>query len=363
MSALTAAQSADRLFRRWLDLLAGGRLAPAEAVGGKYPALIPALQARITDCLAGRAADLDAALWDAPAAAETLPAPPDVPGYRFIEHLGRGGMGRVWRAHHEYELPYALKVARTDRLSAAGLVRFHAEVRAARPVDHPHVVPVLDAGWCSEIPYFVMPLYPASLKDRLADYPADPPAAVRLMAAVAEGVGAVHARGLVHRNLRPANVLLTADGVPQVGDFGLALTVGDHPVPPAALPPRPAAETAAARAYLAPEQAAGLDHLANPRWDVFALGVMLHELLTGHRPRSSDAPAQLLNPAGPDNLPPARFRPGLEPALGRIVRTCLARAEADRYPDGSAVAAALRTWLATHRPAPPAPKRGWFNLG
>ena len=109
---------------------------------------------------------------------------------------------------------------------------------------------------------------------------------------------------------------------------------------------------------MAPEQAAGLVHLANPKWDVFALGVMLHELLTGHRPPSSDAPERLLNPAGPDNPSPTHFRPGLEPALARIVRTCLTRSEADRYPDGAAAAAALRTWLAVHSAA--APRPGWW---
>ena len=362
MSAPTPSQSADRLFRRWLDLLASGRLATAADVAGGHPTLVPVLQARITDCLAGRAADLDATLWDGPAGTDTLPAPPDIPGYRFIEHLGRGGMGHVWLVQDEFDLPYALKIARTDRLSAAGLVRFHAEVRAMREVEHPYVVPVRDAGWCLEIPYFLMPVYPASLKDRLAEYQADPAKAVRLMAAVAEGVGALHARRLVHRDLKPANVLLTADGVPQVSDLGLAMAVGDHPVAPAALPPRESVSPTAAgtRAYMAPEQAAGLVHLANPKWDVFALGVMLHELLTGHRPRSSDAPEQLLNPAEPDHLPLARFRPGLEPSLDRIVRTCLARSEADRYPDGSAVASALRTWLAVHRPAAAAPRQTWW---
>jgi hypothetical protein len=96
---------------------------------------------------------------------------------------------------------------------------------------------------------------------------------------------------------------------------------------------------------MAPEQAAGLNHLAGPAWDVWALGVMLHELLTGQPPRSSAAPERLLRPTEPDNPPPTKIRPTLDPRLSAIVRRCLARDPADRYPDGAAVAADLRGWL------------------
>src|SRR5262249_28666992 len=156
--------------------------------------------------------------------------------------------------------------------------------------------PVDYYGEHNDTPYFLAPVYPASLKDRLAEYQADPVRAVRLMAGVADGVGFLHAKGYVHRDLKPGNVLLTADGEARVSDLGLAKSIGDDPsasghgpAPWASGDTKPTgarrAQTAVGmavgtRAYMAPEQAAGLVHLANPRWDVFALGVMLHELFT-----------------------------------------------------------------------------------
>ena len=168
-----------------------------------------------------------------------------------------------------------------------------------------------------------------------------------------DGVGHLHAGGFVHRDLKPSNILLTADGRPAVSDFGLIKGLGDSDPGTPDVGPVGSAETNATgagrshtvagmvlgtRRSLAPDQAAGHNHQAGPAWDVWALGVMLHELLTGQPPRSSDAPERLLNTVEPDNPPPTRVKPGLDPRLSRVVKKCLARDAADRYPNGSAVA-------------------------
>src|SRR5262249_7063719 len=123
------------------------------------------------------------------------------------------------------------KLVRSDRLSAAASERFRAEGLAMSRLSHPHLVPIIHFDIFNERPYFLMKPYPASLKDRLADYQADPNAAVRLMAAVAEGVGHLHDCGYVHRDLKPGNVLLDDQGNPAVSDFGLVKSLAEDSIP------------------------------------------------------------------------------------------------------------------------------------
>jgi hypothetical protein len=299
--------------------------------------------------------------------------PPELPDLTVLGRLGGGGMGVVYRVRDPLDREFALKLARRDHLSERGRERFLEEAKAMRDLDHPHVARVhayriTPAGQ----PYFLMPIYPGSLADRLAEFQADPQKAVRLMAAVADGVGHLHAKGFIHRDLKPHNILLDADGRPAVSDFGLVKSLSESGggdaglvgAAPGSGETRPSGgrrsntRTGAVlgtRRYMAPEQAAGLTHLASPRWDVWALGVVLHELLVGEPPRSSWSPERLLDPNEPDNPPPAHLKPGLDPGLERVIRKCLARDPKERYADGNEVATALRTW----RPRRVRPWRAW----
>ncbi|HKB02645.1 MAG TPA: serine/threonine-protein kinase, partial [Gemmataceae bacterium] len=321
MTDIATRPSVDELFQKWKQFLDAGQFTTATGVAAGHPDLIDPLQRRINDYLSARAADLDATLTAEPEPREPSGRSHIPAEYTVVRHLGHGGMGDVWQVRDELNREFALKVARADRLSEAGQARIMDEMRAMARLDHPHVARIHHYGRQDGIPYFLMPVYPASLKDRLAEYQADPAAAARLMAAVAEGVGHLHAAGLVHRDLKPGNVLLDASGRPAVSDLGLVKTIGDDssangPVAPGSggSETRPsgakrsrtvAGTVLGTRSYMCPEQAAGLTHLANPRWDVWALGVILHQLLTGELPPSSEAPERLLNPNEPDNPVPS----------------------------------------------------------
>jgi Protein kinase domain len=368
--------SAHELFHRWKQFLDGGTFTTATFVAGDQPELVDPLQQLINHFLADQAFEVEETHTAAPAPSEPEP-PPEVPGLTVLERLGGGGMGVVYRVRDPLDREFALKVARREQLSEAGRERFLEEARAmVRLEGHPHVARVhtydntLDGR-----PYFLMAIYPSNLASRLADYQADPEKAVRLIAAVSDGVGHLHAQGFIHRDLKPPNILLTADGQPAVSDFGLVKSLSDCG---SASPARPAGSTGSGetkpsgprrsktvagavmgtRRYMAPEQAAGLIHLASPQWDVWTLGVVLHELLTGQLPRSCLRPERMLDPDEPDNPPPSTVRPGLDRKLERIVRRCLARDPAARYPDGAAVARDLRAWL----DPPPARWTRWLAV-
>jgi serine/threonine protein kinase len=357
--------SLDELFLKWKQFLAGGQFTTATFVAADHPALIDPLQRLINEHVSVCAAHLDSTLTVDPVT-KGPPEPPGIPGYTLGRHLGRGGMGDVWEVRDQLDRPWALKLAHADRLSEAGRARFLDEARAMTRLNHPHVAPIHHYDRHGDVPFLLMPIYPASLKDKLEEYQADARKAVRLMAAVADGVGHLHARRLVHRDLKPGNVLLDADGNPAISDFGLIKAVGDDPsslggsggVASGSAETRPGGgkrsrtrvgAVLGTRAYMSPQQAAGLCDLANSTWDVWALGVLLHELLTGQLPRSSESPERLLDPNEPDNPPPSSVKPGLDPRLERIVQRCLARKEGDRFQNGAAVAAELGVWLAPPR--------------
>ncbi|HEX3151662.1 MAG TPA: serine/threonine-protein kinase [Gemmataceae bacterium] len=360
----SAAPTADGLFHKWKQFLDDGALVTAAQVTSDQPEMTGPLQDLIDDYLAGRASQFEETLTtldDDPPEPEPLPT---IAGFTILKRLGRGGMGEVFHVRDQLNREWALKVARKKQLSAAGRQRFLAEADAMSKLTHPHIAPIWDYKDIDGRPYFTMSLYPNTLADKLPEYRADPKATVRLMAAVAEGVGHLHANGFVHRDLKPSNILLGKDGRPVVSDFGLVKgrtegdsSAGDSSVHGSAetVPPGgKRSQTLAGlvlgtRRYMAPEQAAGLNHLAGPSWDTWALGVILHELLTGQAPRSSNAPERMLRPNEPGNPPPTDVKPGLDPGLVRIVEHCLARDPALRYPDGASVAADLNSWLKPKR--------------
>lgn len=243
----------------------------------------------------------------------------DVERYRLIEQLGVGGMSVVWRAYDEVlGRPVAVKqlVAAADPASHR---RIQAEARSAALLSHPHIAAVYDFGHTGGgNPFVVMELVEGeSLEDRLVrGGPLPVTEALRIAAQLASALAAVHARGLVHHDVKPANVMLTADGAKLV-DFGISAVAGDDTDQLLGTP-----------AYVAPERLRGVP--PSPATDVYALGVVLHRMLTGALPWPVTTTEEMLH--AHCTLPPAPLPASLRLPAGvaAAARRCLAKAPANR---------------------------------
>ncbi|MEV0127591.1 protein kinase [Dactylosporangium sp. NPDC050688] len=239
--------------------------------------------------------------------------------YRLIEQLGVGGMSVVWRAHDEVlGRPVAVKqlAAAADPLARR---RIQAEARAAALLSHPHIAAVYDFGHTGGNPFVVMELVEGeSLEDRLlrAGGPLPVTESLRIAAQLASALAAVHARGLVHHDVKPANVMLTAGGAKLV-DFGISAVAGDD-----------TDELLGTPAYVAPERLRGVAPSAAT--DVYALGVVLHRMLTGALPWPVTTTEEMLY--AHRRLPPAPLPAALELPAGvaAAARRCLAKTPANR---------------------------------
>ena len=271
--------------------------------------------------------------------------------YETLERIGGGGMADVFRAHDRTLDRYvALKLMRPAFSKEAEFVeRFHREAEAMSAIEHPNIVRVLDYGASADGPYIVMELVRGgTLLDLMrARGRVDQYAAALIAAGIADGLEAAHIRGVLHRDLKPDNVLLDSDGRPKIADFGIA---------------RLAAATAITRTgellgtpqYLAPEQMSG--DVVDERADVYALGVILYEMLTGARPTGGTTPSEIISRRlRVDPRPPSRLVP-LAPPLNALVMRALARNPARRFQRAADLRAAL---LAIKPPVPrvPSPAR------
>jgi serine/threonine-protein kinase len=214
-----------------------------------------------------------------------LPPPP--PGYELLGVLGRGAMGVVYRARQvALNREVALKVILAGRhASAVHRVRFLAEAEAVAALSHPGVVQVFDFGTWDGQPFMALEYLPGgTLADKLAGTPLPSRDAAALVEQLAHAVAAAHARGIVHRDRKPANVLLAADGAPKVADFGLAKMTesGEGLTATVAILGTPS--------YMAPEQARGDAKTVGMTADVYALGAVLFECLTGRPPLKGTTP-------------------------------------------------------------------------
>jgi serine/threonine-protein kinase len=260
--------------------------------------------------------------------------------YRLLDRLGTGGMSVVWRAHDEVlDREVAVKLLSPDVAANPGLVnRIRVEARAAARLRHPNVVEVHDFGETEDgLPYVVMELVEGrSLAAVLADGPLPWESAVHVCAQVAAALAAAHARGIVHRDVKPSNVMVTTDGVKLV-DFGISATIGEADVI--------GGEVYGTPAYLAPERLAG--GTVRPATDVYALGLLLYLTLAGRMPWRATTTTEMLKAhryLQPETMP---IVPGLPDEVDQLVRSCL-----DKKPDQRPSAAEAAGVLGATRAAP-----------
>lgn len=268
---------------------------------------------------------------------------PRIPGYEILSELGSGGMGVVYHARQaSLKRPVALKMIRAERFAHDELTRFLAEAEAVAAVKDAHVVQVYEYGSCEGRPFLALEyLSGGTLADRLrAEKRLAPKAAAVLVAKLARAVHAVHDRDIVHRDLKPANVLFDEAGEPKVTDFGLAKR--------GARPDLTGTQAVMGTpAYMAPEQARGQTRFAGPAADIYALGVILYECLTGDRPFESDDTLTLLRKVAEENPVSLRKKvAGIPVDLELICLKCLAKEPGERYATAADLAADLDRFVA-----------------
>jgi serine/threonine-protein kinase len=272
---------------------------------------------------------------------------PQVPGYAVEAELGRGGMGVVYKARHlRLNRTVALKMLLAGAYAGPhDLARFLREAEAEAGLQHPHIVQVHDVGEYDGRPYFTMEFVEGgSLADRLRGTPQPARQAAALLATLARAVQVAHQGGIVHRDLKPANILLTTDGTPKISDFGLARRLqGEAGLTQSGVP-------VGTPSYMAPEQARGETHLIGAAVDIYALGAILYELLTGRPPfRAETAAETVLQVMSQEPAPPSRLNARVPRDLETICLKCLRKEPEKRYASAEALADDL-TRFAEGRP-------------
>jgi WD40 repeat protein len=345
--------SLDELVSVWQREKARGRDLPATEVCRDRPELAGELDRRLRPLrrmydLAGPGAETVApseVATPAPGPGDTAPAGDGlrIPGYEVLATLGRGGMGVVYQARQtRLGRVVALKMILSGaHAGAADLARFRTEAEAIARLQHPNIVQIHEVGEHQGLPFFSLEYCPGgSLERKLGGTPLPAREAAALVEVLARAMQAAHAKGVIHRDLKPANVLLAEDGTPKVTDFGLAKKLDE------------AGQTATGAvmgtpSYMAPEQAGGRSAAIGPPCDVYALGAILYEGLTGRPPfRGPTTMETVMQVLADEPVPPTQLQPKTPRDLETICLTCLQKDPARRYPSAGALAEDLRRFQA-----------------
>ena len=268
---------------------------------------------------------------------------PAMPGYSVVGVLGRGGMGVVYRARHlKLARDVAVKMLLTpDHARPSELARFLREAQAIASLRHPNIIQVFDLGDLEGRPFFTMEYVEGgSLAQKLAGVPQSAPGAAAMVATLADAVQVAHERGIVHRDLKPANILLTAGGTPKISDFGLARTVTEGPELTVG------GTRLGTPSYMSPEQAIGRRGTVGPATDIYSLGAVLYEMLTGRPPFRAESPAETERQViASDPAPPSRLNARVPRDLETICLKCLSKEPHRRYATGTELSQDLYRFL------------------
>lgn len=263
--------------------------------------------------------------------------------YELGREIARGSMGVVFRATQKsLKRPVAIKLIRSSVLASADeVLRFRAEAEAAASLDHPNIVPIYEIGEQQGQHYFSMRLIEGgTLRDRAGEFRHDPRVAVVLMVKVARAVHAAHQRGIIHRDLKPGNILVDPEGEPHITDFGLAKHVGDSSSMTLS------GQVMGSPNYMAPEQVQSADRSVSTAADIYSLGAVLYELLTGVPPHSGESVIDTLRRVVEEEVKPPRV---LDSSIARdlqtIVLKCLEKDTERRYRSATELADELERWL------------------
>jgi len=293
--------------------------------------------------------------------------------YTIVRELGGGGMSRVFLAEdNALGRSVVFKVLLPELAAGVNAARFNREVQVSARLQHPHIVPVLSAGEVDGLPYYVMPFVKGeSLRARLATGPLPISEVVNVLTDVAKALAYAHAEGIVHRDIKPDNILLSA-GACSVADFGIAKALDAARANQTAQHAEGAARTEALTtlgtsigtpAYMAPEQVAG-DPDVDHRADIYSLGCVAYEMLTGEAPFAGKSPQQMLAAHVLEKpVPLTERRADIPPALVALVDRCLAKQPSDRPQSASELVTKLEASGAHDTPSLPPVRRPHATRG
>jgi serine/threonine protein kinase/tetratricopeptide (TPR) repeat protein len=272
---------------------------------------------------------------------------PQLAAYELLELLGEGGMGVVYKARQRgLNRLVAVKMIRADRRSSADrLARFRNEAEAVARLRHPNIVQIFEIGTAAGAPFVSLELLEGgSLDQKLAGTPQPGRSAAELVITVARAVQVAHDAGIIHRDLKPSNILFTGDGIPKITDFGLAKRLESDSGQ------TESGQIMGSPSYMAPEQAGGRTRNVGPAADVYALGAVLYEMLTGRPPFKGETPVETLHQViGDEVVPPSRLVSKVSRDLETICLHCLKKDQSRRYGSAGALAEDIERFL-TGRP-------------